>query len=395
MAPVSRRSRDSGRWQIIKTGMGSRHMKKLLLIVAIGLTCALTGMPCASGQSAQFVYSNFSGNPTPGSSFSFDITLNFTVGGSVANLNGLSYWMYEVTSPGGGSNLAITLRGVTGSLFTDLQSTSLTYPQNLNPINRNANGTQNNTDLGALSSNSLPSGSYFIAHITIAISANALPGMYTIGNTTVATPGVGGRISVITDDQGTTFPIMASNFSFEIPEPSTTPTPINISGTISYCSNPVPGPVPNVTLTLTGGASGSTLSDGSGNYTLSSLPSGGSYTVTPTKAARTPGSAGINAVDVLAVQRHFLNIAHLSGCRLTAADVNGDSVINAVDVIAIQRFFLGITTGTANVGKYKFTPANRTYTGIVSNQTGSELRHAGLRRRCFSVCRPCGWPAKY
>jgi len=31
---------------------------------------------------------------------------------------------------------------------------------------------------------------------------------------------------------------------------------INMSGTISYCSNPVPGPVPNVTLTLTGSASG-------------------------------------------------------------------------------------------------------------------------------------------
>ena len=44
-------------------------------------------------------------------------------------------------------------------------------------------------------------------------------------------------------------------------------------------------------------------------------------------------------------------------------------VINAVDVLAIQRFFLGLTTGIANVGKYQFTPANRTYPGIVSNQT--------------------------
>ena len=59
----------------------------------------------------------------------------------------------------------------------------------------------------------------------------------------------------------------------------------------------------------------------------------------------------------------------LSGCRLTAADVNGDTLINAVDVIAIQRFFLGLTTGTANVGKYQFTPANRTYPGVISNQT--------------------------
>ena len=89
--------------------------------------------------------------------------------------------------------------------------------------------------------------------------------------------------------------------------PTPTPAPINISGTISYCSNPVPGPVPNVTLTLTGSASGSTLSDGSGNYTFSSLPSGGTYTVTPTKSALTPGSAGINTVDVIATQRHFLN----------------------------------------------------------------------------------------
>ena len=74
--------------------------------------------------------------------------------------------------------------------------------------------------------------------------------------------------------------------------------------------------MPNVTLTLTGSASGSTLSDGSGNYTFSSLASGGNYVVTPTKAALTPGSAGINGVDVLAVQRHFLNIALIPvGCR--------------------------------------------------------------------------------
>src|SRR5207253_7258982 len=143
----------------------------------------------------------------------------------------------------------------------------------------------------------------------------------------------------------------------------------NISGTISYCSNPVPGPVPNVTLTLTGTSSGSTMSDGSGNYTFSSLPSGGNYTVTPTKAARTPGSANINTVDVIGVQKQFLTGTFLTGCKLAAADVNGDTVVNTQDVIAVQRFFSGFTNAIANVGKYKFTPASRTYTGIVSNQT--------------------------
>ena len=93
--------------------------------------------------------------------------------------------------------------------------------------------------------------------------------------------------------------------------------------------------------------------------------------MTPTKAALTPGSAGINTVDVIAVQRHFLNIALIpAGCRRAAADVNGDTAVNTIDVIAIQRFFLGLTTGIANVGKYQFTPANRTYPGIGSDQTG-------------------------
>jgi len=161
--------------------------------------------------------------------------------------------------------------------------------------------------------------------------------------------------------------------TYQIPCVTPTPTPpptVNISGNISYCSNPVPGPVPNVTLTLTGSASGSTLSDGSGNYTFASLASGGSYTVTPAKAALTPGSPGITIVDVIATQRHYLVLGTpLSGCQLRAADVNGDSAINVVDVLAIQRFFLGLSTGIANTGQYQFTPASRTYPGVVSDQT--------------------------
>jgi hypothetical protein len=125
-------------------------------------------------------------------------------------------------------------------------------------------------------------------------------------------------------------------------------------------------------MSLTGPAPApsSTPTDGSGSYTLSSLTSGGSYTVTPTRTALLPGTAGINTVDVIAAQRHFLVIGTpLSGCRLTAADTNGVSGINTVDVIAIQRFFLALTTGIANVGKYQFTPVSRSYTPLVADQT--------------------------
>ena len=121
-------------------------------------------------------------------------------------------------------------------------------------------------------------------------------------------------------------------------------------------------------MTATGTSGAVTSTNGLGNYSFS-LPSGGSYTVTPTKAALVPGSAGINTVDVIAVQRHLLNLALLSGCPLTAADVDGNSAVNTVDVIAIQRFALGLSAGIANTGQYKFTPVNRSYPVLGTNQT--------------------------
>lgn len=152
-----------------------------------------------------------------------------------------------------------------------------------------------------------------------------------------------------------------------------TPTPFNISGTISYCLSPNLNPVPDVTVSLTGDAAGSAMSDGSGNYTLMAVPPGGNYIVTPSKAPLMPDTTGINTVDVIAVQRHFLSIAPFPpGCALTAADVNGDSNVDTLDVIAIQRFALGFSAGIANVGKYSFDPASRSYSPLTGNQTGQD-----------------------
>jgi hypothetical protein len=129
-------------------------------------------------------------------------------------------------------------------------------------------------------------------------------------------------------------------------------------------------PVPNVTLTLTGDAVGSTLSDSSGNYTFTGLAAGGTYIVTPTKTSLAPGSAGIDIGDIITTQRHFLDIAPpVTGCQLAAADVDGDNLITTADVIAIQRFVLGLSTGIFQVGDYQFSPASRTYPGVVNNQT--------------------------
>ena len=143
-----------------------------------------------------------------------------------------------------------------------------------------------------------------------------------------------------------------------------------ISGAAVFCSSPSLTPLSSVIMTLTGSGSGSTSTDDSGQYSLAGLVSEGSYTVTPAKAALPPASFGINTVDVIAVQRHFLNIGSIPpGCRLAAADVNGDNSITTVDVIAVQRFFLALTSGTANTGNHQFVPASRSYSGITNNQT--------------------------
>src|SRR5204863_3624966 len=106
------------------------------------------------------------------------------------------------------------------------------------------------------------------------------------------------------------------------PTPTPTPTPvtINVSGNILQCNATTGNPMQNAVMTMTGSNTGSTLTDVAGNYTLLGITNSGTTTVTPTKAARAPGSANINTTDVIAIQRHFLAISLLTGCRLAAAD---------------------------------------------------------------------------
>jgi hypothetical protein len=85
----------------------------------------------------------------------------------------------------------------------------------------------------------------------------------------------------------------------------------------------------------------------------------------------TPGTPGIDAADVMAVQRFAGRfISRPPRCPFAAAHVGDTGIITVIDVIAVQRFTLGLTTGIAGTGNYHFNPPTRTYEAVITNQTG-------------------------
>lgn len=189
-------------------------MKKQSLIATLALMSLLGA---AQAQTALFLYNDGvgtanAGTYTPGSSFTFSIGLTFAPGGSIANLDGLSYWLQQSIPAIAPFPFSVTLRDVTGSMFTDLQTPGLTYPQNLNPSNANDLG-------GAIPSGpAAGNGTYLIANITVQISGAAPnTGTFVLDQTLT-----GGKTSVISDSAGHTFAIPEADYTITmVPEPGT------------------------------------------------------------------------------------------------------------------------------------------------------------------------------
>ena len=195
--------------------MKSMNKHVLAAMMALGL---LAVSPMSWGQTALFSYNDGNGTPNAGTylhgdSFTFSISLTFASGGNINNLDGVTYWLQQ-QSPGSPFIASITLRDVTGSAFSELQTPGLTYPQNLNPSNAN--------DLGAaIPGNQSPLGTggpYLVANITIKISDSA-PGTGTFVLSQTLTPG---KTSVIADSDGDTFAIPEADYTITmVPEPGT------------------------------------------------------------------------------------------------------------------------------------------------------------------------------
>lgn len=183
-------------------------IKSSFLILSATVAFLGATMAGALGQTASFTFDDGTapadqGSYPAGATFTFAINLTFAPGGSVANLDGLSYW-FEQQSPLAPFNFAITNRDASASQFNDVDR--LTYPQSLTP--------SNSTDLGGFTDaiSGAGAGTYFIANVTVSISPSAAPGTYIIENVTAA----GGKQSVISDDLGHTAPISHTTYTVTV-----------------------------------------------------------------------------------------------------------------------------------------------------------------------------------
>ena len=158
--------------------------------------------------------------------------------------------------------------------------------------------------------------------------------------------------------------------SLSINQAGAVPSLLDITGSVKYGTTPFGQAakyVAGVSLTSIGTTALSVVSDGSGNYQLLGLTSGGNHTVT---ASKTGDVNGINSLDVSRIQQHLVGLTNLTPNQLLAADVDGSGTVTSLDASRLQQYLVGISSNN-NVGRWRFVPVSRQYntvTGSLSDQ---------------------------
>ncbi len=136
----------------------------------------------------------------------------------------------------------------------------------------------------------------------------------------------------------------------------------SISGTVYY-DNSFLTPIAAATVNLKQGNTVmvSTTTNAAGQYSFNEAPIG-TFTLNPSS---TIAWGGVNATDGLLILKHFVGITHLTGIRLTAADVDNSTAINSIDALATQKRFTNMITAFA-AGDWAFEKPSITVNGLAA-----------------------------
>jgi hypothetical protein len=134
---------------------------------------------------------------------------------------------------------------------------------------------------------------------------------------------------------------------------------IDFSGKIIFSNNNSLG-VNNATVSLTGSATGSDVSDTNGDFSISTALTLGSFTLKPTKT--TNKLNGVTVGDVTAIQQHVANINLIADLyKLVAADVNKSNSVTTTDASIVNQALLGNPTALAQFNtSWRFVPTSHT-----------------------------------
>jgi hypothetical protein len=137
-----------------------------------------------------------------------------------------------------------------------------------------------------------------------------------------------------------------------------TADPLTLTGIVRFWATDQG--IPDVTVTVTGDATNSVLTDACGRYVLS-VPGPGSYQISCLKTNDDPLTNGVTVADTDAMRSNILaTVPFTSPFQWVAGDVNGTRTISAADVTLTTRFING-TSNTFPVGLWQFVPFNWTF----------------------------------
>ena len=129
--------------------------------------------------------------------------------------------------------------------------------------------------------------------------------------------------------------------------------PLNISGQIMTAEEMF---VPEVEVKIEGAEQSKTVkTDEYGRFDIGNLVKYSDYELSASKEG--DFKAGINVLDLLAIQKHLLGVNRLpNGFRMIAADVDGSEKIDLRDLTELRKIILGIKSPDQGTHSWRFIP---------------------------------------
>lgn len=119
-------------------------------------------------------------------------------------------------------------------------------------------------------------------------------------------------------------------------------------------------PVENVTVSLSGQSTGTTLTNLAGTYSFANVPLGNDITITPEKDDDPLN--GVTTFDLVLISKHILGIQLLdSPYKLIAADANKSNSVTTADLVELRKLILQIIPTFTHNTSWRFIDKSYTF----------------------------------